>query len=92
MKKGVVGKVTEGERDEIKAIFERKNGLRELFGTIQDPAHPLYERIVQDMGATEVRFQRWWDDRRRQYRWKGETGHHWEIDFETCEIFMKKGT
>ncbi|MGB6068088.1 MAG: CXXX repeat peptide modification system protein [Desulfomonilaceae bacterium] len=90
MKIQAVGKVTESERDEIKILFERKNGLMELFKSIQDPSHPLYDRIVQDMGTTATRFQKWWDEKRGRYKWKGREGHHWEIDFETCEIFLKK--
>jgi len=85
-----VGKVTEAERDEIKRLFERKNGLAELFKSVQSPEHPLYDRLVQDMGETATRFQKWWDEKSRQYKWKGEAGAHWEIDFETCEIFLKK--
>lgn len=86
-----VGKVTEAERDEVKRLFERKNGLVELLKTIQGPDHPLYDRLVQDMGETATKFQKWWDERSRQYKWKGEAGGHWEIDFETCEIFLRKG-
>ena len=85
-----VGKVTETERDEIKRLFERKNGLLELLRGISDPAHPLYDRLVQDMGETATRFQKWWDEKSRQYGWKGEAGGQWEIDFDTCEIFLKK--
>ena len=32
--KKLVGKVTEQERDQIKALFERKNGLTELLKSI----------------------------------------------------------
>lgn len=86
-----IGKVTEAERDEIKRLFERRNGLVELLKTIQSPDHPLYERLVQDMGETATRFQKWWDERSRQYQWKGEAGGHWEIDFDTCEIYLRTG-
>ncbi len=86
-----VGKVTEAERDEIKRLFERRNGLVELLKTIQSPDHPLYERLVQDMGETATRFQKWWDERSRQYQWKGQAGGHWEIDFDTCEIYLRAG-
>ena len=90
-KKTVVGKVTEAERDEIKYLFERKNGLNELFKTLNDPAHPLYDRIIQDMGDTATKFQTWWDGMSTKNKWKSEKGHHWEINFNTCEITLKKG-
>lgn len=90
--KTVVGKVTEEERNEIKFLFERRNGLNELFRSLNDPNHPLYERIVRDMGDTATKFQNWWDDKSAQYKWKSAKGGHWEINFNTCEIFLVKGS
>ena len=90
IKKNAVGKVTESEKDEIKFLFERKNGLNELFRSLNDPSHPLYDRIVQDMGVTSTKFQKWWDEMSSKYKWKGTKEHHWEINFETCEIFLVK--
>jgi CXXX repeat modification system protein len=86
----VVGKVTEAEKDEIKYLFERKNGLSELFKSLNDSAHPLYDRIVRDMGETSTKFENWWDEKNSKYKWKGAKGHHWEINFNTCEISLKK--
>jgi len=90
IKQNVVGKVTEAERDEIKYLFERKNGLNELFKSLNDPSHPLYNKIVQDMGETATKFQNWWDEKSTGYKWKGAKDHHWEINFNTCEILLKK--
>ena len=92
----IVGKVTPSERDEIRSLFERKNGLAELFRSLvglseaELRATPLYERIVSDMGDVSVRFQRWWDVMSQKYSWKNLPGHKWEIDFESCEIFLNK--
>ncbi len=88
--KTVVGLVTEAERDEIKYLFERKNGLNELFRSLNEPKHPLYDRIVQDMGETATKFQKWWDDASAKYEWKGAKGHHWEINFNTRELLLVK--
>ncbi len=86
----VVGKVTDEERNEIRLLFERKNGLNELFRSLNDPKHPLYERIVRDMGDTATKFQKWWDEKSVKYNWKSAKGGHWEIDFNTCEIKLVK--
>jgi len=90
IKKNAVGKVTEAEKNEIKFLFERKNGLTELFKIVSEPSHPLYEKLVQDMGETSTKFQKWWDNMSDKYNWKGAKEHHWEINFETCEIYIIK--
>ncbi|MCE1164151.1 MAG: CXXX repeat peptide modification system protein [Bacteroidetes bacterium] len=87
-KRTIVGKVTEEEKNEIKLLFERKNGLNELFRSLNDPGHPLYERIVKDMGETATRFQQWWNEKRDKYEWKSSKDGHWEINFNTCEISL----
>ena len=92
----LVGKVTPEERDEIKELFERKNGLTELTKTLADSDQksfiksPLYDKLIKDMGETSTRFQKWWDDKSKKYKWKGKEGHSWQINFETCEIFIVK--
>jgi CXXX repeat modification system protein len=92
----VVGSITKEERDEIRAIFERKNGLNELFRSLASlsaaelEATPLYERIVRDMGDASRRFQAWWDSRSAAYHWESLPGYQWEVDFEGCTIYLKK--
>lgn len=88
--KKLVGKVTEKERDEIKTLFERKNGLTELFKVVTDDNNVLYEKIVKDMGATTTKFKQWWDEKSKQYNWENIKGYNWEIDFNTCDIFLVK--
>jgi CXXX repeat modification system protein len=92
----IIGKVTPGERDEIKSLFERKNGLIELFRSLAGagPAEleksGLYDRLVKDMGEVSTMFQAWWDGKSKKYKWPGKPGYKWQIDFDTCEIFMVK--
>jgi CXXX repeat modification system protein len=83
-----VGKITPAERDAIKWLFERKNGLTELAKCLDNPSTPLYEKLVADMGETTVKFQKWWDDASRKYQWESKEGWHWEINFETCDIYL----
>jgi CXXX repeat modification system protein len=88
----VVGRVTPRERDEIRTLYERKNGLNELILSLQDHEllrNPLfYDKVVADLGSTVTRFRRWWDDKAAAYGWEGIDGGHWTIDFETCEILL----
>lgn len=83
-----VGSVTEEERDEIQALFERRNGLNELAKILDTNNSELYERLVKDMGETGAKFQSWWDRMAQKYQWEGQENGHWEIDFNTCEIFL----
>lgn len=83
-----VGQVTSDERDEIRHLFERKNGLEELVKVITVDRTDLYEKLVSDMGVTTTAFQQWWDDMAQKYHWEGSTDGHWEIDFDTCEIYL----
>ena len=89
-----VGKVSPEERDEIRALFERKNGLTELFKILEEAeserGSALYEKLVKDMGATSARFQEWWNKMSTQHKWENLSDHKWEIDFDSCEVFLKK--
>lgn len=83
-----VGKVTEEERNQILSLFERKNGLQELAKILTADNQELYEKVVTDLGATNMKFQKWWSDMAIKYGWESVDGGNWEIDFETCEIYL----
>ena len=83
-----VGQVTEIEKDEIQRLFERRNGLKELFQSINENNDSLYNRVVEDMGKTSVEFQKWWDDKSAKYGWEGTAEGKWEIDFNTGVIYL----
>ena len=86
------GKVTTEERDEIRGLFQRKNALTELFGSLtkldETAATKLYERLVVDMGKTTAEFHAWWERKSQQYEWQVIEGANWRIDFDTCEVFL----
>lgn len=86
--KKIVGKVTEGEKNEIQYLFERKNGLNELAKILTADNDSLYEKLVKDMGETSVNFQNWWDQMGQKYNWESVEGGNWEIDFATCNIYL----
>lgn len=85
-----VGQVTPEERDEIKRLFERRNGLNELAKVLTADDTELYEKLVADMGATSVKFQDWWSSNAAKYGWEGVEGGQWQINFDTCEIFINE--
>lgn len=88
MEKKLVGQVTVEERNEIQALFERRNGLNELAKIVTSDNNELYEKLVKDMGETCSKFQNWWDRMSDKYQWESIEGYNWEIDFDTCNIFL----
>ncbi len=46
MVKKLVGQVTTEEKNEIQALFERRNGLNELAKIVTDDNHEFYEKLV----------------------------------------------
>ncbi len=86
--KKIVGRVTETERDEIKTLFERRNGLTELAKILTPENIELYERLVKDLGKTGTEFQNWWNNMAEKYQWESNASGHWEINFDTCDIIL----
>ena len=86
--KKLIGKVTEEEKKEIQKLFERRNGLNELAQILTAENESLYEKLVKDMGETSSKFQGWWDRMAQQYDWERTENGHWEIDFDTNEIYL----
>lgn len=84
----LVGQVTPEERTEIQTLFERRNGLNELAKILTSDNSELYEKLVKDMGETGTKFQSWWNRMSEKYQWESTKNGNWEINFETCEIFL----
>lgn len=84
----IIGTVTEQERDEIQALFERRNGLNELAKILTADNNELYERLVKDLSETTAKFQNWWNTMSSKYSWESAENGNWEINFETCEIYL----
>lgn len=88
MVKKLIGQVTEEEKDEIQTLFERRNGLNELAKIVTIDNEELYEKLVKDLGETGTKFQSWWDRMGEKYQWESVEGCNWEINFETCGIYL----
>jgi len=92
--KKTVGKVSVEEKNEIQLLHERKNGLIELIKSLVNLDQNvlensyLYEKLVKDMGITTTKHQQWWNDKSSKYSWESKEGCSWEINFETCEIYL----
>lgn len=83
-----VGQVTVEEKKEIQQLFERRNGLNELARIVTTDKSELYEKLVKDLGETGTRFQQWWDRMAQKYNWESCDNGNWEIDFDTCDIYL----
>ncbi len=88
MNKKAIGQVTPDERNEIQSLFERRNGLNELAKIVTADNSELYEKLVKDMGETSTKFQQWWNSMGTKYQWESVEGGNWEINFDTCEIYL----
>ena len=88
MTRKLIGKVTGEEMRVIQSLYERKNGLGELARILSADNVELYEKLVKDLGETEIKFQNWWNNMSRYYQWESVAGGNWEIDFDTCDIYL----
>ena len=84
----LVGQVTPEERNEIQTLFERRNGLNELAKILTSDNVELYEKLVKDLGETSTKFQNWWNRMSQKYQWESTENGNWEINFDTCEVFL----
>lgn len=88
MNKKLVGIVTPEEKNEILTLFERRNGLNELAKILTADNAELYEKLVKDLGDTGTKFQDWWNRMAEKYQWESAEDGNWEINFDTCEIYL----
>lgn len=88
MVKRIIGHVSIEEKNEIQTLFERRNGLNELAKILTVDNNELYERLIKNLGETNSKFQNWWNRMYEKYHWESVEGGNWEIDFETCNIFL----
>lgn len=86
--KKLIGQVTPEEKNEIQTLFERRNGLNELAKILTADNSELYEKLVKDLGETSSKFQNWWGSMAQKYQWESVENGHWEINFDTCDIFL----
>lgn len=88
MNRKLVGEVTPEERDEIKGLYMRRSALLDLSKILNADNSELYEKLLNDLGETNIKFQDWWSLKSKKYDWEGAENCRWQIDFHTCEIFL----
>ena len=82
----------------IKEELEKENkSLKENINKIKEYLFPdlifnskisFDEKMVKDLGETSTKFQSWWDRMAQKYQWESAENGNWEINFETCEIYL----
>ncbi len=60
----------------------------ELAKIISVDNNDMYEKLVRDLGETGTKFQGWWDRMAQKYQWESSVNGNWEIDFDTCKIYL----
>lgn len=85
-----VGQVTEEEKNEIKQLFERQNGLNELAQIVTPANGELYEKMLSDRKTTQEKFDRLWDRLLQKNRWTQRRFGFWKIDFDTNDIYLER--
>lgn len=88
MERKLIGRVTQEEKDEIQKLYERRNGLNELARVLTVENDSLYEKLLKDMAETASKFQLWWDTMATNYNWEIVENGNWEINFESCDIYL----
>lgn len=88
MSRILIGKVSKEERDEIKSIHMRRSALLDLSQILTAEKSELYEKLVKDLSETNVRFHEWWVSKVKEHNWERSEKSRWQIDFNTCEIFL----
>ncbi len=96
MYKEIIGSVTEEEKNEVMMLFERKVGIEELAATLEndllfdEKKEIMQDKMISELGKVKLNLQSWWDKMHQKYNWKSLEGYSWNIDFQTCEIFLVK--
>lgn len=98
MPRQMLGRVSDGERDDIRRIHERRTALQELLLTLDSPdLSPAQRQVLQtgieeDLARTTARFEGWWQTVGVKYH-LDRAGHGgWMLDFETQEIWHEPST
>ncbi len=82
--------VSLAERNEIRFLFERRNSLNELLLIIPQEDPLLLAQVNDDLRATQLSYQQWWDTKSKEYGWVQDDCHHWEINFDSGDVLLVK--
>ena len=85
--KKIVGKVAEDEKNSIRTLYNHKNSLEELILVLKDDDE-VYKKVLSDLNDTKQKYQEWWDTMSQKYQWEKTKNGRWQINFDTCEIYL----
>lgn len=89
----LIAKISEAERDEIRSLFERKGSLLELFQTFDgednEQSNKLFNKVVNELSITNRAYKEWFTAKSTEHNWENVPGKSWQIDFDTCEVFLE---
>jgi len=88
--KKYLGRVSESDRNIIYALHKHINSLTELM-LILPPDENLFQTAQTDLVNTQNKYNNWWNEMSTKYQWESSENGNWEINFDTCEIFLVEG-
>lgn len=90
MKKKVVGRVSEEEKNEIEVLFEHREALKSLVSSLSDEVlledAIVYDKYIAEIAEINYRYRSWWERMEMQYNWPKLPKEHLTIDFNTNEV------
>lgn len=84
----LLGKVNIIDKNKIEKLFERYNGLEELNMIVSHEEIDLKKQIETDIYVTNLKIDKLFKEMASRYKWVIDTNIHWEIDYETNEVYF----
>ena len=88
MNRILIGKVSKEERDEIKSLHMRRSALLDLSQILTAENSELHKKLIEDLAEINANFHEWWVSKVKEHNWERSEKGRWQIDFNTCEIFL----
>lgn len=84
----LVGQVSEIEKNDMIDICEVKVALDNLEKIVEKDEATLLKQITHERNIADERYNAWWDSIRENYDFEGDERGHWQLDFQTGEVFL----
>ncbi len=84
----LVGHVSENEKNDMIDICEVKVALDNLEKIVGKDETDLLEQITRERDIANEKYNAWWDRIRENYDFEGDEQGHWQLDFQTGEVFL----
>ncbi|MCM1336697.1 MAG: CXXX repeat peptide modification system protein [Candidatus Amulumruptor caecigallinarius] len=84
----LAGKVTKRECRELRALYARVEGLRELAAALPEAGPELKEKLSEQLADAERGIALWWERMRGKYGWTVPEGSRLDIDAYDCRVYL----